>query len=223
MPRTLEEEIMNLCAMRGRVEVRDGIVKVYDLQGRPNVHVTFTVPLGERLIPPKNTRRANYAEIIHRFDLAAIKLKYPSMHFVDAQGRHFRMYRTSDKSRFPGAASIEWKLPGNETNNEWCGRVFRDGRLQFASGASNEVRQSLQDLLTAFCDSPLSAAKFYARETNRCMFCAHPLEEPSSVECGYGPICAETYGLPHGQNGTARRVNASEIEHEVSDLFSSHE
>jgi hypothetical protein len=34
----------------------------------------------------------------------------------------------------------------------------------------------------------------------RCMFCSRELSVKASVEAGYGPDCAEKYGLPYGDN-----------------------
>lgn len=41
--------------------------------------------------------------------------------------------------------------------------------------------------------------------TARCMFCSRGLEESSSKDLGYGPVCAKNYGLPHGQHGSDAR------------------
>lgn len=40
------------------------------------------------------------------------------------------------------------------------------------------------------------------RESGICSFCSKALEDPESVGCGYGPVCARKHGLPHSnKNG----------------------
>lgn len=44
-----------------------------------------------------------------------------------------------------------------------------------------------------------------SKDMNRCCYCGLPLDDPRSVEMGYGPVCARRWGLPWGY-GTKDRV-----------------
>ena len=55
-------------------------------------------------------------------------------------------------------------------------------------------KQFLFDLL----HDPLQAAKAHAALTGECSFCGAELSDERSKSVGYGPVCAENYGLPWG-------------------------
>lgn len=50
--------------------------------------------------------------------------------------------------------------------------------------------------------NPAAAAKEYAAVMGLCSFCGKQLTEEGSVEVGYGPVCADKWGLPHKYKGT---------------------
>lgn len=51
------------------------------------------------------------------------------------------------------------------------------------------------DLIRAFCADPIATATAYGRKYNTCCFCGRDLTTTESVERGYGPVCAEKWGL----------------------------
>lgn len=60
------------------------------------------------------------------------------------------------------------------------------------------------ELTKVLCENPLAAARLWGQRTSRCCFCNLPLETPESVTAGYGPVCAENWGLPWGEVGDVR-------------------
>lgn len=58
----------------------------------------------------------------------------------------------------------------------------------------NEVLQALRN----FSEAPASYAAAHGRATGNCCFCGRGLTDARSVAVGYGPICADHYGLPWG-------------------------
>lgn len=60
----------------------------------------------------------------------------------------------------------------------------------------------LQRHLLEVAKDPAAAAKRYAVLMCRCSFCGLQLTDEGSVEVGYGPICAQHWGLPHTPKGT---------------------
>jgi hypothetical protein len=65
----------------------------------------------------------------------------------------------------------------------------------------------LQAHLLRVADAPAQHAKQYAVLTCRCSFCGLQLTDAGSVEVGYGPICAQHWGLPHHAAGTVAPVS----------------
>src|SRR6185436_1560785 len=47
------------------------------------------------------------------------------------------------------------------------------------------------------------AAVAHGHTTGNCSFCARDLTDPRSTSVGYGPICAQHFGLPWGDTGAA--------------------
>lgn len=72
-----------------------------------------------------------------------------------------------------------------------------------AQGAPNLRDPAHVTALRAFACDPVKAAKAYAEATARCCYCAKELTHPASLHAGYGPDCAEHYGLPWGKEGPA--------------------
>lgn len=67
--------------------------------------------------------------------------------------------------------------------------------------ASREAPSTIFGLLCEIASDPVKAAKDYGHSTGTCCFCARPLTDDKSgrsVEMGYGPICAERFGLDWG-------------------------
>lgn len=60
----------------------------------------------------------------------------------------------------------------------------------------------LQAHLLKIAKNPAAAAKEYAALMGLCSFCGKQLTDAGSVEVGYGPICADKWGLSHTPKGT---------------------
>ena len=73
------------------------------------------------------------------------------------------------------------------------------------SPARESLRKYLLETVTDK-NSLIQAAIEYAKLTNNCSFCGLGLTNDYSVVVGYGPICAENWGLPHALNGTAEKI-----------------
>lgn len=58
--------------------------------------------------------------------------------------------------------------------------------------------ESILTLLRLFAHDPAGVAKEHGRLNGRCCLCDNPLTDDRSIEAGYGPVCADHYGLPWG-------------------------
>lgn len=80
--------------------------------------------------------------------------------------------------------------------NEWYGRLFMDGKLQFAAGMPQSDMTLITDILEVYNENPALFAKVTSEQTGNCSFCKKSLTHPVSLSVGYGPTCARNYGLP---------------------------
>lgn len=95
----------------------------------------------------------------------------------------------------------------NAPDNKWYGRIERaTGKISFNRQLPQTERDEILQLITTFDANPPKFAKLHGDATGCCMFCSRKLTDSRSVASGYGPICAETYALPWGNE------NANQIE-----------
>lgn len=128
------------------------------------------------------------------FDKAAESLKRPAI-VLDAGDTPIRLSVAGAEARVPG--SINVTTNGAYEGRTWFGRILKDGR--FEKSPRVEVPADLVAILKRFAAEPATVAAEYGRKTGACCFCARPLTDGRSVSVGYGPICADRYGLPWGE------------------------
>ena len=151
-------------------------------------------------VPPVETLRE--ARAIFDFLKAAEGrgLKTPQARFLAPNGKDaMRLYLAGETSKTPGVLQIL-------IADQWIGRIAPDGTLS-GPRVTTEVAVALQRI----ADAPAIAAKQYAALTSRCSFCNLELTDAGSVLVGYGPICAERYGLPHTALGTPKAKTADDV------------
>jgi hypothetical protein len=122
-----------------------------------------------------------YAELFDMFHKAAQALKYPKITFVSTNGSKVQVYLAAK-------GYIAIKVDG-----EYQGKIMnKDSDLIFYP-CQADLRTEIEN----FCSFPAYQSKIYGQRYNHCCFCGRELVESTSVSLGYGPICAENFGLPH--------------------------
>lgn len=153
--------------------------------------------------------------IIDRFDKAAESLRYPKLYIADPDsGQRFRLHQAGPASNAPGAVTIT-----SANGQRYHGRIMRDGALRLARDTDEQTVTALCRTLHEFVQNPAQAARIYGHQFNHCCFCGRELVETSSVTLGYGPVCAERWGLPHGQLGTWEPEPVSLRDDDIAALF----
>lgn len=150
----------------------------------------------EKAAAPELATDGNYSNIVKL--ITESPLKWPKLRMT-AEGETFRLTRISDKSQYAGGANI---LAEEETfssykggmERRWLGRINADGTLT-AGKAINNVIIGILDALNL---NPAGMAAAYGKLTSRCCFCGKELSTDESLAVGYGPDCANNYGLPWG-------------------------
>jgi hypothetical protein len=79
----------------------------------------------------------------------------------------------------------------------WFGRILQSGAFEKSPRATSPAALLAQ--LRAFAERPAEVAAEHGKLTGCCCFCNRPLKDERSTEVGYGPICADKFGLPWGE------------------------
>lgn len=141
---------------------------------------------------PVSQVQVNFQKIQDLFDLAAKKLRRVKVKLQTAQGQHLVFSRAGANSKYAGQIIITDGGPFG--NNKFFGRVDVTGEFFATRSATQEVC----NLVKEFADDPATTAGRYGRLTGGCSFCNHGLKDDRSVKVGYGPVCAQNFGLAWG-------------------------
>jgi hypothetical protein len=147
--------------------------------------------------PAVTLGHAGAALIVKLLSDAKAHLKFPKALFLAPDGKsELRLSLAGTGSKYPGAVQV--KVAGN-----WLGRIAPDGTVTY--GIAND--KALLATLTTIAGNPAAAAAAYGKFSGHCSFCGKKLTDDrtgSSIEVGYGPVCAKHYGLPHHPTGAAK-------------------
>jgi hypothetical protein len=118
-------------------------------------------------------------------------LKYPKIRLQTTSGAPVVLSRAGDKSKYTGQVMVTDGRPYGA--NTYYGRVDTNGVFYPTFDAP-----AVTDLLARLSRDPAGVASEYGRLTGQCCFCGLSLKDTRSTAVGYGPICAEKFGLPWG-------------------------
>jgi len=120
------------------------------------------------------------------------------------------------KSKFPGYVSISGE--GKYPNKAFYGKVSPEGAFQ----PFKAELPGLTDLLSKLASNPARVAKDYGKLTGNCCFCGKVVgdgKEVRSVLAGFGPDCAENYGLKAEWLAAADKAEAAQAVSQPSTLL----
>lgn len=132
--------------------------------------------------------------VVELLDAAAKKLQMPRMMFK-AGDKTYKLTIAGSLSRFAGTINIK---SGKKGEDVWYGRVTRDGMFHAARALDVETKEMITAALKFVAADPAGAAKMYGVATSSCCFCRLALTDKRSIAAGYGPDCADNWGLPWG-------------------------
>lgn len=142
------------------------------------------------------------------FDKASKTLKYPKITFLTPGLNHsgkLQFYLAGAKSAYTGTIQITDSRSYGQ--NEWYGRIHRiNGAVEFSRVSTAPIREKVYAILR----DPLGEAKTSGQKFSNCCFCNREIINANSLAVGYGPICAERYGLPW--EGTAEEAKKAREE-----------
>jgi hypothetical protein len=122
----------------------------------------------------------------------------PRVTYPTRAGGRLTFARPSSTSRYAGQPVIFVRR-----DREYAGMV-RD--LRFHAARDFAIDSAFTTSLAGILSAPLNHAVAQGHATGSCCFCSRQLTDARSVAHGYGPICAENYGLPWDAERTAART-----------------
>lgn len=153
--------------------------------------------------PPKGA--SEYSQIIPGFQAirdilnqAATKVKWPAIRLMTQKGQRFKVYPRQNRKDV-------CCVKVGDYNGDVSGEVLDTSYLRFLPDLTDVL-----NCLHEFAAHPKEMALLYSKKTSTCCFCGLGLENPASIMVGYGPICAENYGLPWGDK--PEKVTVGELE-----------
>jgi|ERR1017187_72842 hypothetical protein len=130
--------------------------------------------------------------VIELFHTAQSHLKFPKI-VLQAAGNPIHLSLAGVKSKFPGTISVAG--PGKYPEREWYGRVDANGNWTPSKGITPQMAEALFELLIEFAHDPAAVAQKQGVLAGVCCFCSKTLTEEHSTKAGFGPICAQHFGL----------------------------
>jgi hypothetical protein len=138
---------------------------------------------------PKGESVGDLSRLVTMFTTVKTHLKFPSIRFQTQDGKTFKISPAGDASANKG-----WLYVKN--GSDYLGKISPTGQYhQSRQVAVEGVAEAIRD----FAENPERAAASYGHSVGQCCFCGLTLTDERSVKVGYGPICADHYGLAWGE------------------------
>lgn len=142
---------------------------------------------------PVATESLPLTGIMQRFDVARSRQVHnPKIRLWLESGEKIVLAVAGDRSRYTGSVMLTDGQPFGQ--NTYYGRISPTGEV-FPAPA---MRDDVLNLLREFAANPSKIGATIGRRMGACCFCSRTLTTNESLHVGYGPVCAENYGLDWG-------------------------
>lgn len=132
------------------------------------------------------------ATIFAMFTTASTKgLKKPAIRLQNDVGQHLHLSLAGAASKNAGFVYVK---NASGFDSAYYGKISPEGKFLQVSSCPVTV----EPLLLAFAADPQGIATKYGKLTGCCSFCGRKLTDKRSTEMGYGPVCADKFGLNWG-------------------------
>lgn len=135
----------------------------------------------------------NLSPVLALFAKAKSHLVHPKI-VLQIDGDTFQLTLAGPTAKAPGSINITSGGSFQDPSRKWYGRITVAGDWQ-PSGQAEAVKDKLTALLKQLAINPAAVATAFGKLTGNCCFCNKTLTDPRSTHAGFGPICAEHYGL----------------------------
>lgn len=134
--------------------------------------------------------------IFTMFEKAKAGLKHPAIRLQNEAGQHLHLSLAGAASKNAGFVYVKADSGYEST---YYGKISPEGRFF----SVRECPPSVEPLLQSFANDPEGIATKYGRLTGCCSFCGRKLTDKRSTVVGYGPVCADKFGLNWGAKAAA--------------------
>lgn len=152
----------------------------------------------------------SFDPILVMFRLAgAHGLKKPKVRLLSKEDRYVQLnFKPGEKDEKTVDVYVDgWQGHGHR---KFAGWIHKDRIVPYSlDRMTDDVRNVIQDLAL----DPLGTAKAMAGKLGVCMYCGQRLSDDRSKKAGYGPICADHWGLPWGDEDDQEKIK------ECTDMF----
>src|SRR5258708_1143510 len=138
----------------------------------------------------------NPSKLFDLFDKARQHLKWPSLtiqQYVDEAKFDRAQIRLSSGTDL----DIIWVSNGlgkGNPNNKLYGRFSRTNFIAYRNDVFDII-----PIMQELCEDPIKFGALHVQQYKHCCFCNTELTSKTSLFAGYGPICADNWGLPWGE------------------------
>jgi hypothetical protein len=137
----------------------------------------------------------NFADMVKLFSVASDNgLKFPKVQLEADADQPVVLARCGNGSKYPGAIRVTNGAGYNSPDNQYYGMINQQGSWL----PGRDANPAVVNILRAFAADPAGVAAAYGIRTGNCCFCRRELSDERSTSVGYGPICADKYGLAWG-------------------------
>jgi hypothetical protein len=143
----------------------------------------------------------DFSGVIALFQVAKEHKAFPKISLRLDDGRKIVLSLAGEKAKQPGTVNVT--DGGKFGSNVWYGRVTPTGAWQVSKAIDAGTERDLAGLLAVLANDPAGTAAEYGIATHHCCFCQKEITHPDSKAVGYGPDCAEHFGLPWGKKASA--------------------
>lgn len=180
----------------------DALMKVYERMTAPTPKAVETINLAN--IAALIQRAANYDERGNKVTRIKITISLDAATtLVLRYSRNTGRTYVNDKER---------RNPSDESKALAYGVIEKSGEFKVWQAAGDRA-PAIVARLREFDADPHKAGALEGHATGNCCFCGRHLETGESVHAGYGPICAERFGLPWGEGTNSANVFNHVIKH----------
>jgi hypothetical protein len=158
---------------------------------------------------PESKPVGDMGGLVALLERAKQHLKRPAI-VVRANDRDLRLSIAGPSAKVPGAINV--CSTGRWGDRDWYGRVTPAGQFEPSRKYDDATLTGVATALQAMADDPAKAAGDYGRLTGVCCFCSIALTDGRSTEVGYGPVCADHYGLPWGNKRRQPTGDAAQLD-----------
>jgi hypothetical protein len=195
-------EIATLKSVFNKLGDRDrdfagSLIEGFDRYGRVSEKqlywVNVLIQRANGVKPMASTEIVSVVEIKNLFAKASKSLKRMKIRLKTTFNQNVVFTIAGERSKYAGQVMITDGGPFGD--NKYFGKIDMEGNLL----KTNQCDDNVLSLIKEFANDPAETAGKYGRLTGNCCFCMRGLEDERSVSVGYGPVCANHYGLPWGE------------------------